>query len=583
MIDNLTFLRQELVWIAIGVAAVLLLIFLWKEYTQTGTKRLMLKAVVAFIAITALLLLFLQPSIGRQQEKGVGVMLTGNYHKRQLDSLKKIHKALSVVSYKENEVMKGQLDSISSLYVLGDGVMPYDFWQFEDIETAYLKGMQAAGIVRLRYNQELLMGDSLLVKGVYINPKVGNKLVLEDPSGRSVDSVTVSKKEDLTFQLLTSPKVAGRFVYRLVEKDSLQHVFSSDPLPVIITEPKKLRILMINTFPTFETKYLKNFLAENGHQVLVRSQLTKNTFKFENFNSDRRTIYGLTEQNLKAFDLVITDVGSYQSLSRASKNVLESQLQKRGMGVFVQPDASLIDQGSRFGFRLKRKNTTETQLLQFPKIKVNTYPFAFAPEALLQGITSSKNELVSAYFQNGSGRMGTTVLKDTYQLVLEGNEEAYQFLWSNALGTIAQKSISAVQWELEDYIAYQDEAFMVTLRSSISEPAVITVEKDRIPLQQDLYLSDQWKGVVYPKKRGWNDLQLQQDSTAVVSFYVADSTDWSHVRAFDKAVANVRQFDGRAIDHQDALVVQPISRLWLFIVFVLAIGFLWFEPRYFTS
>lgn len=580
MIDKLSFLRQDVLWPALAVGAVVFLLFVWKEYTQTGIKRLFLKTLVALLAVISLLGIFLQPLITERQGKGVGVLLTTLYKSEQLDSLKKLHKGIFQITYKENQILGASLDSLQRLYMLGEGVKAYDFWQFKQLETIFLPGDKPKGIVRINYKDQLTIGDSLKVQGLYTAPELGAKLTLEGPSGIVLDSMIVGVKDDLMFNLVTKPKVAGRFVYRLVLKDSLDGIRSSDPLPVVITERERLSILIINTFPTFETKYLKNFLAESGHQVLVRSQLTKDKFKFESFNRDKKTIYGFTAQNLEDFELVITDVGSYRSLSGASQQALKNQIEKRGLGIFIQPEKLLIEQGDHFGFRLKRKNSTVIQLKDFPKTTLVTYPFTFRSEALLQKLITSQEGALTAYYQQGSGRIGTAIVQDTYQLVLDGKEELYQYLWSTTLAGVAQKSILPAAWNIEKKIAQVDEPLSFNLRTSIFKPAVMVATNDRIPLQQNSYLTDQWDGILYPKKRGWHSLYLAQDSTARAHYYVADSQVWKHKMAYDKREANQKEFAGHPVERDERITQQPINRFWFLLAFVIAMGFLWFEPRF---
>ncbi|WP_431137742.1 hypothetical protein, partial [Psychroserpens mesophilus] len=92
-----------------------------------------------------------------------------------------------------------------------------------------------------------------------------------------------------------------------------------------------------------------NFLAENGHSVVVRSQLTKGRYKFEYFNTEAVPVYQLTENGLQPFDLVIIDADSYLELPTSSKAALDFNIQEEGLGLFVQPSPAIFNQ-SRKGF-----------------------------------------------------------------------------------------------------------------------------------------------------------------------------------------------------------------------------------------
>lgn len=579
MMNSLTFLHQEWLWPVVVCAGLLWVVFLWKEYAQSGKRGMFLKAIIALVAVGSLAAMVLQPLLAEDRAKGVGVILTPNFTTNQLDSLKLAHKGMSEIAYDGNGFEKAQLDSISTAYVLGDGVAAYDFWQLENVATTYLGGEELSGISRLHYEQELVVGDSLKVQGLYVKPIKGNWLVLEDAGGNGVDSVAFNGDDKLHFGLQTKPKVTGAFVYKLVEKDSLQLVVSTEPLPLIIKSENKLQILIINTFPTFETKYLKNFLAENGHEVLVRSQLSKNKYKFENFNRKQGSIYGFTQSNLENFDLVIIDQTSYLGLSAASQRAMKEQVENEGLGVFIQPEASIVSNGKRLGFRLKRNSSTETSLANWPKVKIPVYPASLETDVLTQPILSSQNKILSAYVQKGSGRLGTSMLNDTYQLVLNGNEAVYQYIWSTTLSAVSQKSLAMVQWETENFITYQDVPFRIKLRTSIPIPEVVDEGNNQIALRQNLQLSDEWEGTVYPREKGWNHVQIRGDSTMTMSYYVGESAAWNSIKATDVRNNNQRKFIGSIPSQTVVTTLKPMSRWWFFVTFVLAMGYLWVLPR----
>lgn len=577
--SSLSFLRQEWLWPVMICAVFLWAVFLWKEYAQSGMKNFFLKAIVALAAVVSLAAMVLQPLQSEDRTKGVGVIPTQNYKTSQLDSLKSVHKGISVIPYTGNGFDTAELDSISNAYVLGNGVASYDMWQLENIAVTYTNGAVIKGVVRLQYEQESILGDSLTLEGLYAKPTKGNRLVLEDAGGNGLDSIAFSNTENLHFSLAAKPKVAGQFVYRLVEKDSLHTVLSADPLPLIVRPKNILSILIINTFPTFETKYLKNFLSENGHELLVRSQLTKNKYKFENFNRKQGSISGFTKSNLADFDLVIIDAGSYLGLSSASKQALESQMEDEGLGVFIQSDASIINTGKRFGFRFKRNTTAEISLSQWPTVNIPVFAASFESDALIQPILSSQNRALSVYTQRGVGRLGTSMLSETYPLVLDGNEGVYRYIWSTTLSAVSQKSLPIVQWEIENDIAYQDEPFRFNLRTSLPNPEVIESQNNHIALRQNLQLPDQWEGRVYPREMGWNRLMLEQDSTMAKSYYVGGPEDWQHIKAYEVTRENQRAFTGNSPAQGVISTLKPISRIWFFMVFILAMGSLWVLPR----
>lgn len=144
-------------------------------------------------------------------------------------------------------------------------------------------------------------------------------------------------------------KTAGKLVYRLIEKDSVGNELSENPIPVEVQPNKVFNVLIINDFPTFETKYLKDCLAEMGHKVLIRSKLTSNRYKFEYFNREQVPLSVFSQATLESFDLLIIDSQSLRNLPNSAKNGLEMAINQDGLGVFVQADITFFAE-RRFSF-----------------------------------------------------------------------------------------------------------------------------------------------------------------------------------------------------------------------------------------
>ncbi|WP_396597115.1 hypothetical protein [Dokdonia sp. R86516] len=579
MIDNISFIHEEWMLPVIAGAAVLWGLFIWKELRVTGIKYVFLKAIVAIIAVASLALMLLQPVKAVPRTMGVGIILTEAYKQQQVDSLQGLYKDIEIINYDGDGFNPSQLEAISTAYILGNGIASYDIWQLRPMATTYLTGERLSGITKLAYNKSATVGDSLSVRGIYSLPAKGHRLLLEDAGGNTLDSVTVSGGDAFDFELQATTSVSGRYVYKLIEKDSLGSIITENPLPLIIKEKERLSVLIINGFPTFETKYLKNYLADEGHEVLVRSQLTKERYKFENFNRKQGTIYGFTSANLSAFDVVIMDASSYNGLSSGSRRALNNQVSREGLGVFIQPDLAVVNNGKRFGFRFKRNNKKEASLSAWPKVKLATLQHSFDTGALVQPIISKNGNVWAAYAQRGAGRWGSTTLTDTYQLVLDGNEAAYNYLWSSILSAISQRELPVLHWEFQEELGVRDAPFRFKLRTAIPAPKVLDSKQVAILLRQDLLLEDQWEGTVYPSQTGWNELHLEKDTTTIGNYYIPLDTDWKTLKASTQIAHNKRTFTENKKNVATQSVLKPVERLWLFIIFILAMGYLWLAPR----
>lgn len=579
MDTNNYFLKQEWLWPVLICAVILWCLFLWKEYRQASKVAFVFRACIALIAILALAVMVLQPMTSMTVKKGNGIILTKNYEPHQLDNLTKAYKQSAVIHYEKNGLVKQQLDTITTAFILGDGIESYDMWQLDNTAVTLIHNQLSRGIHRLKYHAKIPLGDSLHIRGLYTKPDVGTKMLLLDPGGNTIDSATVEGVGDFIFNVATKPKASGLFTYSLSVRDSLNTRVSSDVIPVIVQPKKSLSILILNSFPSFETKYLKNFLAENGHEVLVRSQITKNKYKFENFNRSEGNITSFTESNLENFDVIIMDSGSYLGLSKSAARVLEKIVRDRGLGVFIQPDASVMQRGEKFGFRLKQTIKKETQLPPWPKVTIPIAPYRFTDENEMSPILKSSNEIVSAYYQEGFGRIGTSLASETYPLILEGHAEVYEYMWSKILSSVSQTNLPIVSWEATSEPLYVNEPFCFKLKTTLPNPRVIDSLKGGVALRQDFLLPEQWQGVVYPKRVGWHRLKIAQDTSEVLDYYVFPENSWEGVRQFSKKSNNLRYFQNKNTLSKTNELLQPYKRVWFFIIFVCAMGVLWLVPR----
>jgi len=584
MSDNLTFINEDWLWPVLIGSALVFALFAWKEWTNSSKKRLPTKLIVALISIGCLSLIALKPAIRQTLETGRAVLITEGYEKHRLDSLLKAHKNLKKIRYVKNKPIQQLLDSVGSLFVLGHGPEPFDFWKFENIPTTYLGGMALAGIRRLKYDNEAFLGSQLDIRGLYNKPQKGNQIVLQNPGGIGLDSIALKEMLSQNFDLSADLKVKGNFVYKLTEKDSKGMVIYSEPLPITVEDKKPLKILMINSFPTFESKYLKNYLAEMNHEVLARSQLTKGKYKFEYFNRARTPIYGVSLENLKQFDILIIDTNSYKNLSSKAYSVFMEAVKDYGLGIFIQPDASLFRPSKRKShFDFSQEQSTEIQLERWPKIKMGTYPFKFNKAFLTEPVHTSKETIVSAYKRLGKGRVGATVFQNTYQLVLDGQSAVYKQLWSEIIGSISNRKVSEAEWQPETKFAVQHRPYGFKVRTTTVEPEVTNRDGSLISLVQNPNFPNLCAGVTYPRKLGWNQLKIKGDSTSVFDFFVFDSTQLRFLNITETINANERKFERTVPNLRKTTILKPINPIWFFLTFLLGMCWLWLEPKLFGN
>lgn len=581
MIDGYSFLHKELIVPIVLGGLVLLGCYVWKEWKthKSTTRQFVVNAVVSYIAISALVITVLEPTRAVEVNDRQALLLTEGFKEKQKDSLIKLNDGIKVLNYNPKKSIRKELDSLTNLIVIGNGVNPYDFHLLDSLPTTYLPNEQHNGIIRLSFAEKLVLGNELSISGSFFNSIKGSFLIVQDSRNNGLDSIQFNEETNIDFDLNARPKVSGRYVYQLTLKDSVGGMLSTNPLPVIVNKKEALRVLILNDFPTFETKYLKNFLAKEGHEVIVRSQLTKGKFKFEYFNTPNVPVYQFTDAVLKKFDIVITDAETYLNFGKTTKAAFEKSISENGLGLFIQPSDMLFNQrksGSYFDFKRDAINT-----LKLPAYfsEVEKYPFSFEEQLLVEPIIFGGVASMAAYRQNGMGKIATTTLLNSYELLLNGNDEIYSSIWTSILDKIAKKNNQAFEWESTTQLPKKDEPFKFTVRSSVAKFNVIGENNVPVAIAQKPMLPNQYSGTVYPKKKGWNELQIENDSTLKFSYYVFDDKDWSALNRAKSIDANKKRFSIEFQQNRTVVINRPISPILFYILFLLSVGWLWLSPK----
>ena len=575
--NNLHFINGEWSIVAILTGILLLMLYGWKEWKGYSNKLFWINLVVAAIGLASLLLLFLRPTWPVTVNKD-GIILTEGYSKKQLDSITTSSKRLKIINYKLGDDLSGELDSLSGVTILGQGLKPFDFWQLKDKTISYLPIIKVKGISRLKYEPNNFLGGDLIVNGEYMEPAAGHQLLLQNAGGVTLDSVVLKNEDSFLFRLKTNLKSVGKYVYQLTEKDSMGDILYSEPLPIIVNEPVIGKILMIDQFPSFETKYLKNFLAAEGHEVTVRSQITKRKYKFEYFNTDSNPVYSLSEAVLADYDLLILDERTYASISSNKNSSLMKSI-NNGLGVFLQPGEWLFQ--AKIKLPEVKFVSDKSSKIALPKtrIKVEKYPYKFVHNSF-KGFGLEGFGYVVIH---GNGKYGTSILKNTYQLILKGKDDSYKEIWTSIVEKLLKSKERAGVVETSQSLIFQDRPFEFSVVTEEEKPIVMHSDGFQVPLVKDVTISNKWHGINYARYTGWNTIYLASDSTLFLNYFVLDSLKWKTLDAIQTRDENQRFFNKNISEYPVKKIPKEIERFWFFLIAVLCMCYLWLSPKLIKS
>ena len=189
--------------------------------------------------------------------------------------------------------------------------------------------------------------------------------------------------------------------------------------------------------------------------------------------------------------------------------------------------------------------------------------------------------VVSAFVQKGMGKVGVTLGKNTYRLILNGFDEAYADFWSRHIEKITVKAPLKGSWKIENEFPHVKRPLEIIHTSDEISPIVKVDDSVKISLKQDIDFPEKWEGTYWPEKKGWHFL-----TSAIGAerhwFYVYQENEWRSIQRQQLITQNKHFFSesrNNAILFQKAIKYEPIDPLFPFLLFLISVGFLWLTPK----
>jgi len=573
-----------LAWLVTMVIG-LMVFFAWNESRKPYRFRA-LRVAAQMVSMLALLGLMLRPSYTVNIPKPALVLLTENYSGSALDSLMRNNQSLRIVSAPGVAGRDGVL-SIRSFrelaamgdvtLVLGDGIPVHSLEVLRDDPFVYLPGNTPNGIVSLRLGPFETNRRNILRGEVRAGDRT--KLTLMGPGGVE-DSVRFRKAGLHEFQLAFTTKRPGQYVYTLVITDSTGRK-SEEVVPIEVKGARMLRILLLQTYPQAEVKFLKNYLAEKGHKVTTRYQLSKGVYRFEFSNTPTSRPGTLNSALLEEFDLVITDDESFERLPANELLALEEGTD-RGLGLLILlqrvPDSKRFP-GSVLAVE-REEDQPDTIRYTLPGYGSFVNPFTALqplPSSSIQPILQSGRQVLSGFMLQGEGKVAFQSLRETYRLALGGEAGPYAALWTPLLEQTARREDTGITARLAaDFPVYPDEPISIEIIGS-GPLEVLSSGGDRIPLAEDVRIDDFWHGTLWADQAGWTSISIGDGSR--LNLFIAEDGSWKSLRRANQQARNARVSSRVETTANDWSVSIPVSPWIFFVGFLLAFGFVWLGPK----
>lgn len=468
--------------------------------------------------------------------------------------------------------MREFLDTLRQVFILGNGIAPHDFWQFNSSEGVFLPSPPPRGVNGLRYPTTISLGERIPLHFRYHLPKAGHWIFLEDIGGNPIDSTMLKEGPYQELKFDFRPEAIGEKTYYIVEKDAFFETKTKNPLPIQVLPNVPLRVLMLQRFPSFEMKYLKNFIADTGHALTIRSQLTRGKFKYEYYNDEPAPPLRLGSMDYTDFDILILNTDTYNGLPRSVQDHLIAQVEDTGLGLLILPTDAAIE---GLGPSLPIIPDGETNLL-FGKntIAVEKFPVTFVAQGPWATMELDNN-VVGSFAAEGLGRLGTVNLRNTYKTVLAGETATYRKLWSTILNKMAKPRRRRTVLHTPTIPPKPHRPVRLEFTTAGAQPQ-LTINDTVLPLRQHAHDRQSWSVEYYPRKKGWHRARIHGDT---LPFYVFGDGDWRALEAKAWRTANMRFFIGSGAKASPKVKWMVLSPWYGFLLLLVFMSALWWLPK----
>jgi hypothetical protein len=574
-----------LLW-AIAVAALLLwAILLWAEWQRLGQKRALLRAPLLLAALAALYLAWWRPHY-RVAGEGTSLLLNGEAP-RQLDSLLKVYPAARVWSLQPHpdypllpglSYLPHYLPAGSTLFLLGDGLRPEELAYTRDYSLTYIPGPVRGGLQQLHYRQRAGLGDSLQLWGHWQPQGPGEKLQLS-LGALALDSVAAATPPaGQSFRLGTPLFVAGQQRYHLYRLEQGGDTLDQYPLPLQVAPPRPLQLALLTAYPDPESKYLKEYLAQQGYKLQYSARLAPGKLVQEWLNMPR-TPLRISAEGLKDYDILIMSTGYWAGLPPGQQQEIARQVEQRGLGLLMYPDAernSLRWQENSLHF--STETLTDTLLLGGIRLPLEYRRLEKGLEGWEELSAAAIRGPAMASRRWGMGMLAVGGGQQTYRLLLQGQTAAYRAYWHYLLEAAmpAPKNSTFLTQAGE---ASEREPLHLRLHSNDSLPTFKLFDARQQPHSPLLWQSPRWLGqweiLVPALTGGW--------------YGAASADDTLSVRVGQQPSSLQRAFWQAATRQQAVREAAPVAKTiysrkviplgWFYVVFLISMGGLWLERK----
>ncbi|PWS29496.1 hypothetical protein DHW03_06715 [Pedobacter yonginense] len=475
---------------------------------------------------------------------------------------------------------------IKKVNVYGDGLEDAQLQALSNYQRSFHPSANPTGVIAANWPKKLNASEDLTVQGAYNNQTNQSVWLKLRGLGANLDSVEVMPNAKINFSLQTKPKQSGKAVYQLI---SLQKsdTLSADPIPFEVVKKQAIRVLILASFPDFEYKFIKKWLFENGYPVAFRSQISKNKFSTDFLNTKATNLNQINQSMLKNIDVVVIDDQELTSISSSDKAAIYGAV-NNGMGLIVRVTNAKADGTKQsFGsYEVLPSTEKPAGLKSTDGFKFNSLPFTQTLFLKLAGnhqpiITDEPGKVVVNSQISGMGKILTSSISSTYQWQLGGKPADYGEFWSMLFAKSSRKKIENQSIEIQPQFPSVNEKLRIIVDLANQKLPKLTIDGTDISPRQNIELPFEWDGFYWPKRSGWANATINQESSSI---YIYQKSDWLSVKSMLKQSKNFNFIKNQERKNWKSSKIEysaeeEISKWWFLLLFLATSAFLWYELR----
>ncbi|MCB2378649.1 hypothetical protein LGH70_13695, partial [Hymenobacter sp. BT635] len=433
---------------------------------RTNRQRRLLRIGAGWVAVLAIWFTAFPPRHSVRGTSIEAIILTPGYHP---DSVRQVAQLLGPAtklwrlgfsapsdtpSLPSLLLLRERYPALRRLHVLGIGLPTAELANLGPLRLVLHPAAPRPGFRQAAWSRRPAAGQPLVVEGVFTGlSKTAAWISLRGP-GRSADSVRLPAGTG-SFRLQFRPKTPGLAVYQLVARQANQTV-AAEPVPVEVTAPQPLRILLLSSSASFEFKFLKNYLGAQQHRVALRTGLSRGLTQTEFLNQPSHDLSRLNAPLLARYDVLAADAGILATLSASEVQTLTSAIRGAGLGFILLADAGPLPRATpaRGSFTVAPSSGTAAERPQRIRWRGTLdSATALVPATLRLAptarplLTDGQGRPVVGAQRLGLGSIVVSGLAQTYPWALQNADDTYAAYWSYLLRATARPLAPLAQWQ----------------------------------------------------------------------------------------------------------------------------------------